>query len=50
LVRKELTETLDICRENGTPCELILKDVSTVKYQPERLREWNKIAMELVCK
>ena len=48
LVRKELSDTLRVCREHGTPCELILKDVSTVRYQPERLKRWNEIAMELV--
>lgn len=47
-IRKELKETIDVCRRYGTPCELILKDVSTVKYEPERLKRWNAIAMELV--
>ena len=50
LARNELKETLRICRDYGTPCELILKDVSTVRYQPERLKRWNKIAMELVMR
>lgn len=49
IVRRDLAETLRICREHNTPCELILKDVSTVKYQPDRLRRWNEIAMGLVC-
>ena len=48
LVRSELSETLNICKKYNTPCELILKDISTVKYQPERLIKWNEIAMELV--
>ena len=48
LVRKELSETIAVCREYNTPCELILKDVSTLKYKPERLKRWNEIAMELV--
>jgi hypothetical protein len=26
---------------------LILKDISTVRYQPERLSEWARVAMEV---
>lgn len=47
LVRKDLTETVEICRRHNTPCELILKDVSTVCNDPGRLTEWEKIAMEV---
>ncbi|MCL2463012.1 MAG: hypothetical protein FWF44_10130 [Defluviitaleaceae bacterium] len=47
LVRADLRETVNICRENGCPVELILKDISTVKNHPERLDQWNKIAMEV---
>ncbi len=49
LVRKDLTETVEVCRRNHTPCELILKDVSTVRNDPKRLTEWEKIAMEVVA-
>lgn len=45
--RKELAETLEVCRAAGTPCELILKDVSTVHYDLQRLVEWERMAMEL---
>jgi hypothetical protein len=48
LVRKDLTETVEICRRHNTPCELILKDVSTVCNDPSRLTEWEKIAMDVV--
>jgi hypothetical protein len=48
LVRNDLTETVAICRRHNTPCELILKDVSTVCNEPGRLTEWEKIAMEVV--
>lgn len=47
-VEKDLRETLDACRANGCPCELILKDISTVNYEPQRLWEWNTIAARLV--
>lgn len=45
-IRRELRETLDACRRTGTPCELILKDISTVGYQPERVFRWAEIARE----
>ena len=48
VVRKDLKETLKICRDNNTSCELILKDISTVGYEPRRLVEWEKIAMDVV--
>jgi len=48
IIKKELAETLQACKRHGAPCELILKDISTVRYQPERLRKWNRIAMDLV--
>ena len=48
LIRRDLTETVDICRRHNTPCELILKDISTVNNEPNRLREWEEIAMEIV--
>jgi len=47
-VRADLTATRDICRRNGCPLELILKDISTVRYEPQRLAEWGRIAMEVV--
>ena len=48
LVRRELCTTRDICAENGCPLELILKDISTVRYHPERLFQWAEIALEVV--
>lgn len=47
LVRKDLEETVEICRQHNTPCELILKDVSTVCNDPSRLTEWERIAMDV---
>lgn len=48
LVRRDLEETVSICRRHNTPCELILKDVSTVCRCPSRLTQWEQIAMEVV--
>ncbi|NSW91748.1 MAG: hypothetical protein HPY74_13950 [Firmicutes bacterium] len=48
VVEKDLRETRDICRKYGCPVEFILKDVSTIRYQPQRLWEWANIAKR-VC-
>jgi hypothetical protein len=47
-VRADLQRTVDICRDHGCNCELILKDISTVRYDPARLARWAQIAMEIV--
>lgn len=47
-VRADLQATVDICRRHGCALELILKDISTVRYEPERLFEWARIAMQVV--
>lgn len=44
--RKYLRGVLEKAR--GCRIELVLKDVSTARYEPKRLWEWEKIAMELV--
>ena len=48
-VREHLLATKEACRRNGCPLEYILKDISTVCYQPQRLFEWGRIAMEVAC-
>jgi len=44
-VRNELRDALE--RMRGCRVEIIMKDISTVRYQPQRLWEWARIAMEL---
>ncbi len=46
-VRNDLRETRDLCARHGCPLELILKDISTVRYEPQRLFDWAKIAMQV---
>jgi hypothetical protein len=46
-VRDDLAATREICARQGCPLELILKDISTVRYEPQRLWEWARIAMEV---
>jgi len=43
--RRELCELLE--RGRGCHVELIMKDISTVRYDPKRLWEWADIAMEV---
>ncbi|MHB1319763.1 MAG: hypothetical protein ACYCYF_14210, partial [Anaerolineae bacterium] len=47
-IRADLAEVRDACARHGTPLEFILKDISTVRYQPQRLWEWANIAMSVV--
>ena len=47
-VREDLLATKRICEREGCPLEIILKDISTVRYQPERLFKWADVAMQVV--
>ncbi len=48
VIADDLRLVRDACARHGCPVELILKDISTVRYQPQRLWEWEKIAMRVV--
>jgi hypothetical protein len=48
-VADDLRDTLARCAPHGCPVELILKDISTVRYHPQRLWEWADIAMRVVA-
>ena len=43
--RKDLVDFLE--QADGCHVELIMKDISTVRYQPQRLWQWAEIAMEV---
>lgn len=47
MVRAYLTNIKKAAESNNCPVEFILKDVSTVKHDFNRLVEWEKIAMEV---
>ncbi|NLG50894.1 MAG: hypothetical protein GX552_12375 [Chloroflexi bacterium] len=47
-VENDLRDTLQRTARHGCPLEFILKDISTVRYQPQRLWEWNDIARRVV--
>ena len=40
IVTDDIKATLKACVANGTPCEFILKDISTVRREPQRLTKW----------
>jgi hypothetical protein len=46
-VEADLRETKEMCDRYGCPLEFILKDISTVHYEPQRLWEWSDIAMRV---
>ena len=46
-VRTDLEATKAACEANGCPLEFILKDLSTVRHDPQRLFDWARIAMEI---
>ncbi|MCX7706169.1 MAG: hypothetical protein N2115_07965 [bacterium] len=47
-VKRELKKVIEIVKENGCIVEVIMKDISTIKHQSERLKQWTQIAMEVV--
>ena len=44
VVRREITETVTLCQKYGCPCDITLKDISTVGYRPQNLIEWAETA------
>lgn len=47
-IREDLIATRAVCEKYGCPLEFILKDISTVRYEPERLFKWAEVAMQVV--
>lgn len=47
-IRKEITETVELCQKYGCPCDITLKDISTVGYRPENLIVWAKTASDVL--
>lgn len=48
LIKKDLMETCSISKEHDVKVEFLLKDISTVQNQPNRLVEWANAAMQIV--
>lgn len=47
-IRADIRKALAACRANGTPCEFVLKDISTVSYRPQNLFRWTQIVEETI--
>ena len=48
VIAADLRKTCCLAKQNGLGVELILKDISTVRKQPQRLTEWAELAMKIV--
>ncbi|MDD4081487.1 MAG: hypothetical protein PHP02_08790 [Eubacteriales bacterium] len=46
-IRDQLQRAKDACKKHNTPCEFILKDVSTVRNRLDFLDRWNDLAMTI---
>jgi hypothetical protein len=46
LVRRDIRETVAICKEYRCALEMTIKDTHTCNHQPGRFDEWTRIAME----
>lgn len=49
-VREELETKLKIAKQYNCKVEIIMKDISTVRHEPQRLWEWARIATEIADK
>jgi len=48
VIRKEIEATVKACQKYGCPCDITLKDISTVSGKPENLIIWAKVASEVL--
>ncbi len=44
IIRREIGETARLCLKYGCPCDITLKDISTVGYRPQNLIVWAETA------
>lgn len=47
-IEEHLRHVVEVCRASGSPLEITLKDISTVRYQPQRLWQWAELASRVV--
>lgn len=46
IIRKDIRRTISAAKEHGLGLELLLKDLSTVRNEPQRIWRWSEIALE----
>ncbi|NQT60976.1 MAG: hypothetical protein HQ557_18565 [Bacteroidetes bacterium] len=47
-VRQDIVYTMELAKRHNVNLEFILKDLSTVRLQPDRLTRWAEVAMDVV--
>ena len=47
-VREEMNRFMEACKRNGTTCEFVLKDISTIANRTENLTRWIETVEEVV--
>ena len=48
IIRAEIAGTARVCRKYGCPCDITLKDISTVSYKPKNLIVWAETASKVL--
>lgn len=48
VIENEIIETLTACRHNGVTVEFILKDLTTINSNPNRLKEWSERVYSII--
>ena len=47
-LNKEFDTMLEAIKKNGTPCDIVLKDISTVHRDVNNLVQWEKLVMDKI--
>jgi len=47
-VEREIAGYIEACMRHGTPCEFVLKDISTIANRPENLAQWADTAQRVI--
>lgn len=47
-IREEIEETVKACIKYGCPCDITLKDISTVSHRPENLIVWTQTVSDVL--
>lgn len=47
-VEAEMVGYMAACKQHGTPCEFVLKDISTIANNPDTLTQWVKTASQVI--
>ncbi len=48
VVEEEIRGYLDACKRHGTPCEFVIKDISTIANNPATLTQWAATVKDVV--